>query len=98
MKHYLQYIAPAFFALLIVFLLTKIDFYTQPESYANDYTAQVKEYIQNDENGEFSNYVDFLIASKNEFTELTKYETFVTLKLLKKMNQLTEENIKQFLK
>jgi len=46
----------------------------------------------------YEEYVAFLSSNKNIYSELEGYETFKTLKNLKKTGKLTIENISQFIK
>jgi hypothetical protein len=46
----------------------------------------------------YEEYVAFLSTNKNIYSDLEGYETFKTLKNLKKTGKLTIENISQFIK
>lgn len=72
--------------------------YSQPkENLENtqDLNQKLYTYMLNSQSSddEYKKYIEFLISQNNTHQSLAKYRTFVELKTLKLINQLTQENI-----
>lgn len=85
--------------LVVIFLslfLTKKESFSEDNKEDMDFVRALQRFIH--PAVEYDEYVEFLTKNENKYSGLEDFKTFVILQNLKKIGQLTVDNIAKFMK